>query len=419
MGKKMICILDKYFNQVKCSIQSETYSFFDAVTTTMVIAECYELTYDKTDLDELIYYNMNIIHDGIQSGFLLKNPSLFGGLVDVALSIHNLHQKTGYLNKFSEKVNILLISEVKKLISKIQENCEDLIEEYYDVISGLSGIASYLLLVDGCDDIIKNILAFMVNMSSYKNINGTSVMKWHIKSNNIDSESRKLYPNGYLNLGMAHGIAGPLVILSKSYKKGIYVEGQREAILNIVDIYKKYAYTSTKGVYWPGLISPEDSLIINNSFENIRDGWCYGSIAIARALFIAGDSIDDKEISSWAFNVIEEKAKRSIYEYNLVSPTLCHGYAGILSILTRMSSQSQLENVHVRNAITNITRQIEDMFDTTSKYGFLDVEVRNRDGENIITKDDTCKFLIGASGVILALLSSFNNSTLLDEHLLI
>ncbi|WP_168188656.1 hypothetical protein [Thermoflavimicrobium daqui] len=38
------------------------------------------------------------------------------------------------------------------------------------------------------------------------------------------------FPNGYLDLGLLHGIASPLVFLLLALKEGMVVRGQREAI---------------------------------------------------------------------------------------------------------------------------------------------------------------------------------------------
>ena len=138
---------------------------------------------------------------------------------------------------------------------------------------------------------------------------------------------------------------------------------------------------------------------------------------MARALLIAGNSIEDKAVSEWAFHIIEEKAKCDISDYNLISPTLCHGYAGVLSVFTR--TLCDCESIYIKNQIVHLKNKIEMQFAPSSKYGFPDVEIRSKDGRQILTKTDTNKFLIGASGVILALLSTFHNDSLLDSHLLI
>jgi hypothetical protein len=410
-------ILNKYYEQVHKDAISGKISFYDAVTINMVLAEGYPFLDQKAEADELIYHNMEIIRKGLEDNVLYGKLSLFGGLAEVALSVYTVNKQTNNYGKFLDKLNILLTNQLIYLIDSLYHKIDDLREDDYDSISGLSGIASYLLLLEGYDEITEKVLELMVHICSYKNINGIHIPNWHIQSENIDEDSKMSYPRGYLNLSLAHGIAGPLVILSKAYKKGIIIKGQREAILNIVNIYRKFSLVTDKFTYLPGILSLEGYLSGVSEHKKVREGWCYGGIGIARALYIAADALEDHEVRGWAYKIIEERAQMNIEEYDMISPTLCHGYAGILSILAITARER--DGVIVTKRINIVRKQIVSMFNVASKYGFLDIEIRNKNEKYVRTAEDTCIFLIGASGVVLALLSLNHESTLLDSHLLI
>ncbi|OWT47261.1 lanthionine synthetase C family protein [Bacillus sp. K2I17] len=411
-------ILHKYFEKVQIDTLTGNITFYKAVTMNMVIAECYRFIESKSIADELIYNNMKIIRKGLMENTLIGEMALFGGLTEVALSVYTVNKHTGNYEKFLEKINMLLTSKLLSKMDNLNKKIQSLEEVDYDVISGLSGVTSYLLLLGRYEEITKRALELLVHICSYKNINGNVIPNWHIHQKNLDIENRTNYPNGYINLGLAHGIAGPLVILSKAYKNGIIVKGQKEAILNIINLYNKYSIRSEGYTYWPMILSFEEYLSEVKEKTNVRDGWCYGGIGIARAIFIASNALMDNKMQEWAYKIIEERAKMGIEEYNLISPTLCHGYAGVLSILANTIREKE-ESLLIKQRIDHIRKKIISMFDEASKYGFIDVELRMDDGKYILDKQDTYLFISGASGIILALLSLYHESTSLDTHLLI
>lgn len=417
IDNEMAVILNKYLNQVRKHASSGSISFYDAVAMNMVIAESYKFIKQKEEMDESVYYNMEIIRRGLEQRVLLGSLSLFGGLTEVALSVYAVNKQTNYYGKFLDKINILLTSQLLELIDFLYQKKEGFKESDFDAISGLSGIFSYLLLLDGYDEITEKVLELIVHICTSKNVNGLSIPNFHIKNDNMDDISKENYPNGYLNLGLAHGIAGPLVVLSKAYKKGVIVEGQREVIFQIIDIYRKFLIVNGQNIYWPGTLSIEGYLTGAREQKKVREGWCYGGIGIARALLIAADAINDDELREWTLEILKRRAQMGIDEFEMISPTLCHGYAGVLSILNR--TVQERGGSYQSKMVETLRNQIFNMFDESSKFGFLDTEIRKNNGEYIKTNGDTCIFLTGASGVILALLSLYNESTLLNSHLLI
>ncbi|MEN8907956.1 MAG: lanthionine synthetase LanC family protein [Clostridiales bacterium] len=99
----------------------------------------------------------------------------------------------------------------------------------YDLIEGLSGIANYLLQYYKRDKsskaeiYIRKILEYLVKLTKPVDYNGCNLPGWFIKnellSNNIE---KKYYKNGLLNLGLSHGIPGPLIIKDSYEWNGYY-----------------------------------------------------------------------------------------------------------------------------------------------------------------------------------------------------
>ena len=111
----------------------------------------------------------------------------------------------------------------------------------FDVISGLSGVGRYLLLrADGATAhrvALESVLRFVVALAGKKD----GVPHWHTPKEFIaDENSRRFYPHGNLNCGLAHGVAGPLALLSVAAIRGAHVERQMQAIRGMADILLGY-----------------------------------------------------------------------------------------------------------------------------------------------------------------------------------
>ncbi|OWT47260.1 hypothetical protein CER22_32180 [Bacillus sp. K2I17] len=396
-------IIDKYISKI-VEDSEKNVGFEETCATLLVLGEGYDFFANKIEIDEIIYQNMLKIKGAITSGELYDRPSLYSGLTEVALSIYTVYKKTGYYKKFLDKINQLLIEWTERYLKYIDVK-NNISTEYFDAIYGISGITKYLLLFteeEKMNNLSVKLLNILVYMSGYKKDGELLLPRWHIKKENLRVERDRVnYPTGYLNFGVAHGIAGPLMVLGESYKKGIIVENHLNAIANIVNEYKRCVYELNGSTYWPNMLSPEQFLDNQNNFhkEVNNESWCYGAIGIAKVLLNTGICIEDHKLSNWALSIIEQKSQLEIKELLLNSPTLCHGYAGVLSIL-KSTYNIQASSI-LKQGMDKIGKQIINMYDENSQYGFWNIESSKNIGE---IREDKNTFLDGTAGIILALL---------------
>ena len=96
--------------------------------------------------------------------------------------------------------------------------------EEFDVISGLSGVAAYLLCRTndaGATNVLHVSIDALLSMLDEKE--GAPV--WHTPCALLwDDELRLAYPYGNLNCGLAHGIPGPLAVLSLGLRAGCQLQ---------------------------------------------------------------------------------------------------------------------------------------------------------------------------------------------------
>ena len=68
---------------------------------------------------------------------------------------------------------------------------------------------------------------YLLSLIEDRQFEDTVIPGWYVNNENLlTEEKRELFPNGYFNLSLSHGVAGILLALSIAYNKGICVSGQ-------------------------------------------------------------------------------------------------------------------------------------------------------------------------------------------------
>ncbi|MFJ1793001.1 lantibiotic dehydratase [Kitasatospora griseola] len=103
----------------------------------------------------------------------------------------------------------------------------------FDVISGTTGLGRYLLLTpDRHRPLLADTLGHLVRLTRPADVNGRSLPGWWVPTvPGVGPQD----PVGHANLGLAHGIGGPLALLALAWRTGVRVAGQREAVRTTVD----------------------------------------------------------------------------------------------------------------------------------------------------------------------------------------
>lgn len=369
--------------------------------------------------DKIAHNHILYLRKYLQEGS--KSISLFGGITGLAFSIWCV-SKNGerYQNILSnidsfivkETINVL---EIEKERQKIEKGVSP---AFYDVIQGVTGIGRYLLERGDenskLHDVLISILNSIIDMSSpIKNETGT-IPAWYVSNQHQFLKKDKIkYPNGNYNLGLAHGMLGPISLLSLAYLKGIEVDKLRETIESMCEfILSVMRYDENGYPIWPHRLSFEEMTIGNYEVSDTRDGWCYGNSSVSRVLYLSGKALNNTHYQKVALNGFRGIVNR--YQDEIVSPTYCHGKAGLLQCLTRMKIDTSED--FFDNQINALTNDILSQYDNEKPLGFYDIE--ELDGRrNHISK---AGLLEGSSGVGLSLLSlSRNQEPVWDKVFLI
>ncbi|MFF8386991.1 lanthionine synthetase C family protein [Streptomyces kanasensis] len=268
----------------------------------------------------------------------------------------------------------------------------------YDAIEGLSGIGRHMLLRgDALRVPLEEVLTTLVRMTgTVITPSGPLPGLW---CDGPPSLTARVTPDvdehGHLNLGLAHGIAGPLALLSVAYRHGVRVRGQHGAAAAIVAQLRRAAYTDAYGIGWADYVPREQWLRGTPVPAPRRAAWCYAAPGVSRALQLAGEAFDEPGWTELAEDSVRAVVRAPIDEWSLRDHGLCHGTAGMVTLL-RFFADGPLAPLvgPVRDALVE---RLLDAFDPARPFGYA-VPVRGS-----VAGGDYPGLLEGAAGIALAL----------------
>lgn len=217
---------------------------------------------------------------------------------------------------------------------QLPELCE------FDLISGLTGIGAYLLHRHGGGDLLDGVLSYLVRLTKPLVIDGEELPGWWT-DNGPNGKPSPSWPGGHGNLGLAHGISGPLALLSMTMRRGVTVAGQAAAIQRICAWMDHWHSDPTTQPWWPGMVSrTEYRTHTLRQTGPPRPSWCYGTPGIARAQQLAGLALNDPQRQELAERTLAKCGTDEQQLSQLSDASLCHGWAGLLQVTWRTATEA-------------------------------------------------------------------------------
>ena len=267
-----------------------------------------------------------------------------------------------------------------------------------DLISGLTGVAAYLLLrrdEPGVGPALHEVLGSLVERTG----SDGEGPRWRTRPDQLSPDDRARYPTGYLNCGLAHGIPGPLAVLSLALRVGTDLPGLPDAVARTADWLTAHRTDDPSGPNWPNAVSLPNGSAGSGPVAPARSAWCYGGPGVAAALRLAGDALGDTAARhhDLAAAALSAALARPAEVARVDSPTFCHGRAGLLAITSAFARATGDDGF--RRAAATMAAELVDRFDPAAPLGYRDLE---SGGRHI----DQPGLLTGAPGVALALLGA-------------
>jgi len=199
----------------------------------------------------------------------------------------------------------------------------------YDLFHGLTGIGALLLQHAPGDDALGRILTYLIRLTQPLRADGETVPGWSVFHDpNVTHTDEFL--GGHVNLGVAHGIAGPLGLLSSALCQGITVDGHHEAVQDMCAWLDTWRQESETGSWWPQWIT-RDQLRTGQASPRgpSRPSWCYGTPGLARTQQLAAIATSDTERQRMAEHALAGCLSDPDQLSRITDTSLCHGWAGL------------------------------------------------------------------------------------------
>ncbi len=264
----------------------------------------------------------------------------------------------------------------------------------YDTISGLTGAGAYLLLRTHemeCRAMLHQIGTAFIALSGDED----GIPHWYVPQAMImQKHFQPLYPDGLLDSGLAHGIAGPLALLALMYRQGEIVPGHAQAMERIADWLIARRCDDEWGINWGNVYPIRGS---GPPPQPTHAAWCYGAPGVARALWLAGDALAHAGYKQIATDAMTAVCRRPPEARKIQMSNLCHGTAGLLMIMLRFWNDTQMPIFEATAG--ELLAQLIDNYDPDSILGYRDIA----EGQVLVDRPD---LLTGSIGITLALLAA-------------
>ncbi|NYH78903.1 hypothetical protein FHR84_002228 [Actinopolyspora biskrensis] len=223
----------------------------------------------------------------------------------------------------------------------------------YDLMRGLTGLGAYHLQRNHHDS-TRAVLSYLVRLT-HPHPDGSP--GWWVDHAPSPDDPDPAFTHGHANLGMAHGITGPLALLARAARRGITVDGHIDALDRICTWLDTWQQPHPAGPWWPYWLTHaqirDDAPITGPG----RPSWCYGTPGLARAQQLAalalGDTTRQRTSEAALLGCLTDPKQRTY----LTEPGLCHGLAGLVQTTWRMAADAVTEDLgeHLPQLISTLT----------------------------------------------------------------
>jgi lantibiotic biosynthesis protein len=210
---------------------------------------------------------------------------------------------------------------------------------------------------------------------------------------------RELAPNGYYNLGLAHGVPGVIGLLGNIVATGTVPEARPLLEAAMTWLLRQKLPFSAETTFPTCLIEGREP-------GPSRSAWCYGDPGVAIALLTAARGAQNAMWERQAIDIAKQSARRSPERSGVQDAALCHGAAGLGHIFNRFYQATH--DVEFADAARFWLQRALDMRQPDRGFGGFGVDVYEQDGRDHPV--DNAGFLMGASGIGLALLAAIDST---------
>jgi lantibiotic biosynthesis protein len=317
---------------------------------------------------------------------------MFSGLSGVLFSTYSLSDDMHRYKDLIQKLDLTLFDWTRSSVAEILENEEGGVKPHnFDLINGISGVGAYLLYRKETAEtgkMLNSVLECIIRLTG----DTDSEFKFYDYKKSAGVKRKEI------NLGLSHGIAGPLALLSSARMKRIKAKNIGSAITHLGEILQNTIIKDHGWNGWPSEANFDTSTMrYSGSKPLTRMAWCYGNPGISRALWLAGLAVKDQGLQELSIMTLKDVYKMPNKITMVDSSTFCHGSAGLAEITMRFFNDTKDEYYNRQAGM--LIRNILSDYSKSSVYRFRNVSTDGR-------MEDRVGILEGMAGVLLVLLAA-------------
>jgi len=216
----------------------------------------------------------------------------------------------------------------------------------FDTIRGLAGVGAHLLHHAPDGPALRSVLDHLVRLTQPVRNGSRTVPGWWTPTGPT-GRAEDDFPDGHGNVGLAHGICGPLAVLAQTRRRGITVDGHDEAIETICAWLDDWRTDTATGPRWPYVIARNEldtgPRTVRRSGATRRPSWCYGTAGVARTLQLAALAVGDTTRRRFAEDALTGALSDPTQLALVTDDSLCHGYAGLARITAHAAADADTD----------------------------------------------------------------------------
>jgi lantibiotic biosynthesis protein len=215
----------------------------------------------------------------------------------------------------------------------------------YDLIRGLTGLGVYALERLPRPSALQ-CLGKIVERLAENAESGPQGITWHTAPELLPDWQRKLFPTGYYNLGVAHGVPGTIAVLAATARATARLAAAGEPrAREVAESARDLASGAVRWLIAQRLPAAEESWFGASFSPEVpaarsRLAWCYGDPGIAAALLVAARACGEAEWERFAIELALDTAARSTAGSLVRDAGLCHGSAGLAHLFNRLYQET-------------------------------------------------------------------------------
>jgi hypothetical protein len=267
----------------------------------------------------------------------------------------------------------------------------------YDLISGLVGLGTYFFERLPRETAAPGIRAVFDQLESLAQQTEAG-MTWFSGPELLPEWQRELCPNGYYNLGVAHGIPGIIHFLNEVSATQI-VEPDRSCKLRDGAVQWLIAQARP-----PGSASRFSSWVVpGEQPTDSRMAWCYGDLGILSVLLQVARRADRTDWRQFSNELLDHCLAWPLDNAGIGDAPLCHGAVGVAHIFNRIYQETG-DRRCLDASLLWFDRTLAMRHPGTGVGGYS--SLTRPDPLEPVVWEASAAFLDGSIGVALALLSA-------------